>query len=927
MTPLITLKDERHQRGAVLRVMCLALMMVVAGVASLNVALPELARATGATQTELQWIVDAYALAFAALLLPAGAIGDRFGRKPILIGGLALFGAASAVAMFLDSPGQLIVVRAVLGVAAAFVMPVTLSVITTVFPPEERGKAVGTWAGVAAGGAVLGLLASGILPRVVLVAVDLRPQRRPGDARPRGHDRGRPADARVPAAPARPGRHACCRSSACPPSSSGSSRYPSAGGTDPVNAGALVAGRRRIVAVRPLGAPAARADARPAELPAPRLRGRLAVDHGAVLRGVRLPVPRAPVPAARARALVAPASVGILPMALVVIPLSRVAPTIAGRVGIRVAGAVGLSLMAMGFLVVSTLGSGSSYWHVPRRPDPVRCRHGARRRPGHDAPSSRRCLARSRGSRPRSTTSRASSAVRSASPSSAACSTTRPLGSLRPAAGLPPEAAEQATSSLAAALQIGESLGAQGTQLVATAQSAFMDGMTLSMIVGATFLAVGAAFVALRAPGRSESKANAEAPAAEGASRPSRTGLSPTDGASSPARRRHCQAAFASGEQRPKRGVELPVAAVERVVDLPALGPRQQRLGTRARHAAGSRRHVGVQPDAGRCQHRGAAGRRLDVVRPGDGQSGDVGADLHAAGRRGRRLPRRRARSADGQPPGWPRARRAARTRFPPAAPGPGERDRGTRRGRTIPPARRRSIRARSLRRAPAPTARRRRPPARPPRGRSGARRRRRPWPRPWPPPPIPARRGTSGTHRPTASRGSRAASRRATACGWSSVMPSGSSTGRGHDRADGLGRPHHVADRRPGSTTPAPRVAAMSSPQPSTTWVEGSSPAASRSQGATGPRTACAGRTGASDSESIWKAAHASGDQSPLRDVEEHRRRRVRRVDRQLPGGMPGDERARQEEPAGARRAGRRDARGARRSSRPRGPDRGCSR
>ena len=68
--------------------MCLALMMVVAAVASLNVALPEIARDTGATQTQLQWIVDAYALAFAALLLPAGAIGDRFGRKPVLAFGL-----------------------------------------------------------------------------------------------------------------------------------------------------------------------------------------------------------------------------------------------------------------------------------------------------------------------------------------------------------------------------------------------------------------------------------------------------------------------------------------------------------------------------------------------------------------------------------------------------------------------------------------------------------------------------------------------------------------------------------------------------------------------------------------------------------------------------------------------------------------------
>src|SRR3954453_6763718 len=151
------------QRRSVLQVMCLALMMVVASVASLNVALPGIAEATGASQTELQWIVDAYAVVFAALLLPAGALGDRLGRKPVLILGVSIFGLASLAALFADSPGQLITLRAVMGIGAAFTMPVTLSVITTIFPPAERGKAVGTWVGVAAGGAVIGLLASGIL--------------------------------------------------------------------------------------------------------------------------------------------------------------------------------------------------------------------------------------------------------------------------------------------------------------------------------------------------------------------------------------------------------------------------------------------------------------------------------------------------------------------------------------------------------------------------------------------------------------------------------------------------------------------------------------------------------------------------------------------------------------------------------------------
>ena len=105
MKSRLKLMSEERRRALVLRVMCLALMMVVAGVASLNVALPGIARDTGASQTQLQWIVDAYAIVFAALLLPAGAIGDRFGRKPLLVAGLALFGSVSAAALFVHSAG------------------------------------------------------------------------------------------------------------------------------------------------------------------------------------------------------------------------------------------------------------------------------------------------------------------------------------------------------------------------------------------------------------------------------------------------------------------------------------------------------------------------------------------------------------------------------------------------------------------------------------------------------------------------------------------------------------------------------------------------------------------------------------------------------------------------------------------------------
>ena len=149
--------------GVITAVVCLALAAVVAAMASLNVALPDIARDTHATQTQLLWVIDAYSLAFAALLLPAGALGDRYGRRVALMAGLVIFGGGSAVAMTASSATELIALRAVLGLGAALVMPATLSTITGTFPPAERTRAVSVWAAVAGGAAVLGLVASGAL--------------------------------------------------------------------------------------------------------------------------------------------------------------------------------------------------------------------------------------------------------------------------------------------------------------------------------------------------------------------------------------------------------------------------------------------------------------------------------------------------------------------------------------------------------------------------------------------------------------------------------------------------------------------------------------------------------------------------------------------------------------------------------------------
>jgi MFS family permease len=155
----------RH-RTLILLAMCAALALVVSAVASLNVALPDLSRDLGASQTDQQWIVDAYAVVFAGLLLPAGAIGDRFGRRGVLLAGLGIFGAAYLGGVWASSPELLIGLRALAGVGAALIMPATLSIITASFPADERERAVAVWAGVAGAGAILGLLISGVLLEV-----------------------------------------------------------------------------------------------------------------------------------------------------------------------------------------------------------------------------------------------------------------------------------------------------------------------------------------------------------------------------------------------------------------------------------------------------------------------------------------------------------------------------------------------------------------------------------------------------------------------------------------------------------------------------------------------------------------------------------------------------------------------------------------
>ncbi|NUR29259.1 MAG: MFS transporter [Catenulispora sp.] len=492
-----------RRRKLVLAVVALALMMVVSAVSGLNVALPDLSTATGASQTQVIWIVDAYTLVFVGFLLPAGALGDRYGRKGTLLAGLAVFGAAAAAAMFVSSPAALIGLRAVMGLGAAAVMPSTLSIITTSFPEEERGRAVGVWVGVAGGGAVLGLLASGALLEffawssffglnVTLAVVALIgtilliPTSRDADA-----VRLDPVGALFSLL-------------AAVGIVLGIIEGPDRGWGDALTMTGFVVGGLALAAF--IGWELRRADPM-LDVRLFRLRG-FSAGSGVItaqffgsfglffiiMQYLQYVADLSPFRTALA----------LLPLPLFLLPIARNAPKIADRVGANRVLPIGLTLSASGLAVMATtLGTDFVYWHLALGLALFGVGMGLAGTPATTAivsslPESKQGVGSAMNDLSRELGSALGIAVLGSALSSAYRSHVAPATE-----GLPPHAAAGAQSSIAFVKGASDKLaqfGPKGQHLLDAAQQSFVDATHTAFGIAIAVLLVGAVFAAVRAP-------------------------------------------------------------------------------------------------------------------------------------------------------------------------------------------------------------------------------------------------------------------------------------------------------------------------------------------------------------------------------------------------------------------------------------------
>ena len=505
--------DARTQRRIMIALLT-ALVAVIASMSALNVAQQDLAIDLGASQGAILWIINGYTVALAALLLPVGAIGDRFGRKPILVAGLAVFGLASIAAALAPSVGIMILARVVAGAGAAMIMPVTLSVITSSFPPAERPKAIGMWAGFAGSGGIIGLFVSSfmidyttwrwtfVLP-IALVAVSLYatvawvPNSKETTEHP--FDLGGSILSAIAIGSIVLGIH----------------EGPERGWSDPLTVAGLVIGTIALVGFVVWE----RRHAEPLlDLSAFRDRG---LSSGtstllivfAVMMGIFLvlfPYLQAVVGWSALRS-----AAGLLPMAAMMMPTSTLAPRLATRIGSRTTMITGVTLFGVGLATLALRASvEGGYMSVLPGLMIIGLGMGLTMTPATSAitdalPADKQGVASALNDTSREVGGALGVALLGSILSAGYSDAIKPA-----LEGLPAEVAEHASEGIGSAYAVAAEAGADAPRIIDAAQHAFVDGWVGSMWVGVAIAAVALAILVVGGPRRRGTDATAAAPAA-----------------------------------------------------------------------------------------------------------------------------------------------------------------------------------------------------------------------------------------------------------------------------------------------------------------------------------------------------------------------------------------------------------------------------
>jgi EmrB/QacA subfamily drug resistance transporter len=490
-----------RQRTRVLVAMCFALVLVIASVSMLAIGLPRVSEALGLSQSTQTWVVDAYALTLASLLLLAGALGDRFGRRRALLAGIVIFATGSLLSAFAHSGAELIAFRALTGVGGALIMPGTLSTITSVFPPEERARAVGIWAGFAGAGGTLGMLGAGwmlghfswtsiffvtaALSAVTFVAIlAFVPNTRSSE------HVGLDPLGTVLSALAIGGLVL------------GIIEGPIRGWSDPLTIAALLTGLVLSVAFvwwelrteHPLLDP--------------RLFRHRGFATGsasllvlfAALFGIFLVILQYLQLMLGYSAL--KAALALLPMTFVMIPISTVAAPLSMRFGQKLVGGSGLAVSAVGLVAFSTLDAQSGFATLLVAQVILAVGVGLAMTPATNAIVSSLPTAKQGVASAVNDTTREIGTALGIAIMGSMFNTGYRQGLSGHLSGVPDGAAAQARRAPALALDAAHGLGHAGDSLAAAARDAFSSGMRFSMLVGAGLLVLAAAYVAFYGPSR-----------------------------------------------------------------------------------------------------------------------------------------------------------------------------------------------------------------------------------------------------------------------------------------------------------------------------------------------------------------------------------------------------------------------------------------